>query len=227
MEKDLTLNVNSKGAITEQESNDTPVSKTCSKCGETYTVNTEEELAEHFYYLDKEQGTLRKQCKECHRKRSRKDENSKRRSTVGKKTPRNKSGIRFENGIYVKTCGKCKHTYESDTENGLSKYFPYRNKKENILENRCKECRKIDNQKYVQNPENKLKKLENYKKWTAKNQDKVKGYSELRAELLDTYKALSDLTVLSTEELEFFKEKVQNKLNEINQELNNRNKESL
>lgn len=254
MKKDLNLNFNFEETITEhgqlysklqelreesnitkQESNNTSVSKTCSKCGETYTVSSEKELAEYFYYLDKEQGTLRKQCKECHRQKSRQNRgtNEKKHKVkehkvkVSTRIPKNKSGVRFENDMYVKTCGKCKHTYESETESGLTKYFAYRNKKENILDSRCKECKRIDNQKYVQNPENKAKKLENFKKWTAKNKEKVKEYSESKKEVLNAHRALSDITALSTEELMFFKEKIESKLNEINQELDNRNKESL
>ena len=202
-------------------------SRTCSKCGKTYTVENIEELSEHFYYLDKKNMKFRKQCKECHRERAKKDGSSKRKNTIGKKIPGNKSGIRLEGGVFLKTCGKCKETYTSETEHGLTKYFHYQNKKENILENRCKECKRIANREYVQNPENKIRKLENFKRWTAENKEKVKEYSESNRKILDAHKALSNLTALSTSELEFFKEELFSKLNEINLELDKRNKNNL
>lgn len=130
--------------------------------------------------------------------------------------------IQYSDGHYIKICTKCNKEYKSETDIGLANFFPYRNKADKKLEYRCKECKKIHNEKYSKDPKVKSRKAENYKNWASKNVDKVKGYSSLNKELLDSYKALSNLNMLSKEELMFFKEKLESKLKEINTELENR-----
>lgn len=195
------------------------ISKTCSKCDETYYVDNQEDLSTYFHYLDKKQLKFRNECKKCRNKKL---------STANKKqSKKDKSGIVFEDGLYQKKCGKCKQVFKAETRDGLNNYFHYRNKSEDILENRCKQCKRISNKEYIQDAEKKAKKIEASKKWRMSNKGKVKGYNELSKKLLDTYKALNNISMLSITELEFFKKELSNKLDEINLEIDNRNKKNL